>query len=84
MIITLDVKPHAADAIARAVQLVQWSDHPDDRIARQYLQAIVGQAVILRGHRSPEALAAIRDYWAPKSQRNSAHAPKSHAAHPHN
>ena len=54
MIITVKVRPDAADAIAR--------------VARHYLQAIVGQAVILRGHRSPEALDAIKDYWGAKTR----------------
>lgn len=67
MIITLEVKPPAVDAISRAVASIPWPDDTDARVARHYLQAIVGQAVILRGHRSPEALDAIRDYWSLKN-----------------
>ena len=70
-------RPNAVEAAPGVAQAAET-------IHQEMSKAIVGQAVILRGHRSPEALAAIRDYWAPKSQRNSAHAPKSHAAHPHN
>jgi len=68
MIITVKVRPDAADAIARAVASIHWPEDADARVARHYLQAIVGQAVILRGHRSPEALDAIKDYWGAKTR----------------